>query len=147
MCSGPRRQMPIKEAPFVGSVFQYIGSLLPGYAKPWAEALFDRPIACGIVVALAVILYFRNGTLRDRIADLARQAWLPSEQTAAIKKRKAKGPIPNTLATRIRQSKLAALLECGLSRYALPFAAIVLIYVAIGVSISRSTVTLRDGSG
>ena len=132
---------------FLGSVFQYIGSLLPSYAKPWAEALIDRPIACGIVVALAVILYFRNGTLRDRIADLARQAWLPSEQTAAIKKKKAKGPIPNTLATKIRQSKLAALLECGVSRYALPFAAIALIYVAMGVSISRSTVTLRDGSG
>jgi type VI secretion system (T6SS) phospholipase Tle1-like effector len=134
---------------FLASVLQYIGSVLPGYAKPWAEALIERPTACGIIVALAIILYLRNGSLRDRIADLARQAWLPAEKTSATeqKKQKAKGQIPNTLATRIRQSKFAALLECAVSRYALPIAAIALIYVAVGVSISRSTVTLRDGNG
>lgn len=134
---------------FLGSVLQLIGSLLPGYAKPWADALIERPTACGIVIALAVILYIWNGILRDRIADLARQAWLPSEQTSDTRKNRqsADGPIRRTLAKMIRESKLAALLECAVSRYALPFAAIALIYIAVGVSISRSTVTLRDGSG
>ncbi len=130
---------------FVGSVVQLIGSLLPGYAKPWSEALIARPTACGIVIVLAIVLYLRNGSLRDRIADLARQAWLASEKTSDTRQRKAKGA--GTLATKIRQSKLAGLLACGVSRYALPLAAIALIYAAVGVSISRSTVTLRDGSG
>jgi hypothetical protein len=136
---------------FLGSVFQLIGSLLPGYAKPWSEALIERPTACGIVIVLAIVLYVWNGTLRDRIADLARQAWLPAEKTAATKKKKenakTKDSIPSSLATKIRRSRLAALVECVVSRYALPLAAIALIYAAVGVSISRSTVTLRDGSG
>jgi uncharacterized protein (DUF2235 family) len=143
---------------WLGSVFQLIGTWLPGYAKPWSQALIERPTACGIVIALAVILYFRNGVLRDRIADLARQAWLPAEKTAATTKKTAatskkkqnagtEDSIPSSLATTIRRSRLAALAECAVSRYALPYAAIALIYFAIGVSISRSTVTLRDGSG
>ena len=136
---------------FIGSVFQLVGSLLPGYAKPWSEALIERPTACGIVIVLAIVLYLWNGTLRDRIADLARQAWLPAEKTAATRKKKAnartRDSIPSSLATKIRRSRLAALVECAVSRYALPLAAIALIYVAVGVSISRSTVTLRDGSG
>jgi hypothetical protein len=132
---------------FVGSVFQYIGSLLPGYAKPWAEALIDRPIACGIVVALAVILYFRNGTLRDRIADLARQAWLPSEQNGCHQEKESQGSDPQH--ARNEDSAVEARRTPGMRGQPLRAAicGIVLIYVAIGVSISRSTVTLRDGSG
>ena len=130
---------------FVGSVIQLMGSLLPGYAKPWSEALIERPTACGIVIVLAIVLYLRNGLLRDRIADLARQAWLASEKTSLTRERKAKAA--GTLATKIRRSRLAAFLACAVSRYALPLAGILLIYAAVGVSISRSTVTLRDGSG
>jgi hypothetical protein len=135
----------------LGSIFQLIGTWLPGYAKPWSEALIERPTACGIVIVLAIVLYLWNGTLRDRIADLARQAWLPAEKTAAIRKKKenagTEDSIPSSLATKIRRSRIAALAECAVSRYVLPYAAIALIYFAVGVSISRSTVTLRDGSG
>jgi hypothetical protein len=134
---------------FVGGIFQYVGTILPGYAKPWADALIDRPTVFGIVIVLALILYAKNLILRDRIADLARQAWVPNEMTAATEQQKKKysKPIPDTWVKKIRESKFSALLECAVARYMLPTAAIVLIYAAAGVVISRSTVTVREGSG
>jgi hypothetical protein len=134
---------------FVGGIFQYVGTLLPGYAKPWADALIDRPTVCGIVIVLTLVLYAKNSKLRDRIADLARQAWVPNEMTSATEhqKKQYSDPIPDTLVKKIRESKFAAFLERAVARYALPTAAILLIYAAAGVAISRSTVIFREGSG
>lgn len=131
------------------SLLLLVGHVLPGYTKPWTDAFVERPIACGIVVAVAVLLYAKNALLRDRIADLARQAWLPAEKTTATQEQKSKykKPVPDTVAKIIRESKLAAFIECAVARYALPFAAVALIYVAAAVAISRTTVTVRDGLG
>src|SRR4051794_32802044 len=56
----------------VGSFINYIGNLLPSYAKPWAEALVDRPTVCIIFIIIAAALYGWNSILRDRIANVSR---------------------------------------------------------------------------
>jgi hypothetical protein len=134
---------------FIGSIFQYIGTALPGYAKPWSDALIQRPTACGIVIALAVVLYLRNSSLRDSIADLARQAWLPTERRIETQKRtiRLKTTVPETFAKWMRTSPLVAFFSNAVSRYILPAAALLLIFAVIGVWVSRSTVAYRDGSG
>jgi hypothetical protein len=47
---------------------------------------------------LAIHLYTKNSSLRDRIADLARQAWVPNEKMSATEdqKKKYSEPIPDT---------------------------------------------------
>ena len=55
---------------FLGSIFALIGSFIPGYAKPWANISLKWPITCGVVGAIVLALYWLNGALRDRIADL-----------------------------------------------------------------------------
>jgi Uncharacterized alpha/beta hydrolase domain (DUF2235) len=132
---------------FIGAVFQYVGTLLPGYAKPWADALIDRPSASGIVIIIALYLYVKNASLRDSISDLARQAWMPLERTGRLKGLARAPEGTATLVHRIRTSRLAKLISLLTSRYVLPGAGLVLIFAAIGISISRSTVTYREGSG
>ena len=134
---------------FLGSIVLYVSNALPGYVRPWIDAVVDRPTASAIVIAAAIYLYMKSSTLRDRIADLARQAWVPKEKVSATEgeKKKYSAPIPNTWVKKIRESKLIALIECAFIRYALPIAAILLIYAAIGVAISNSTVTVMEGRG
>jgi hypothetical protein len=98
---------------------------------------------------VAIYLYAKNSILRDRIADLARQAWVPDEKKSATEdqKKKYSEPIPNPLVKKIRESKFIAFIECAFVRYALPAVAIVLLYAAIGVAISNSTVTVKEGRG
>lgn len=142
---------------FVGSIFDYISSLLPGYAKPWADALIDRPTVCAIVIVIAILLYLRNSSLRDRIAELARQAWVPNEKTEDQKKkyektedqeRRSSAPIPDTSAKKnSRKPGFLASIESAVTGYLLPGLAVLLIYAAIGVLISRSTVTFLEGGG
>jgi hypothetical protein len=137
---------------FVGSLFDYVGSITPGYAKPWASALIDRPTVCGIVIGIAILLYLRNSSLRDRIAELARQAWVPNEKTEDQKKRYEKtegqktqssGPIPDILMKKnSRESGFVTFIKGAVTGLA-----VVLMYAAIGVLISRSIVTWREGSG
>jgi Uncharacterized alpha/beta hydrolase domain (DUF2235) len=131
---------------FLGSIVLYIANVVPSYARPWIDAVVDRPIACGIVIALAIFLYLKNASLRDRIADLARQAWVPNERTLNQKKQTS-APVSNTLVKKIRESKFIAFIECAFTRYALPAVAIVLIYAGIAVAISNSTITVLDGRG
>jgi hypothetical protein len=154
---------------FVSGIFQYVGTMLPGYAKPWADALIDRPTVCGIVIAIAIVLYLWNGSLRDRIADLAREAWLPREKTAYTEEQvgklakktekrvtgekaenpdgKPKAQVPRTLVGWIRTSPLVAFFECAVNRYLLPAVGVLLIFAAVGVLISRTAVAFRDGRG
>jgi Uncharacterized alpha/beta hydrolase domain (DUF2235) len=133
---------------FVGSMINYIGNVLPGYAKPWAEALVDRPTVCLIVIAVALLLYFRNSSLRDRIADLARQAWVPNEKKSEAQRKKYGKPaaaVPDNDAA--PASGFMASVKRAVVGYVLPIAAVVLIYAALGIVISRSTVTFREGRG
>jgi hypothetical protein len=134
---------------FLGAIVLYISNALPSYARPWIDVVVERPTASAIVIVLAIYLYAKNSILRDRIADLARQAWVPKEKNSATEdqKKKYSEPIPNTLVKKIRESKFIAFIECAFVRYALPIAAIVLIYAAIGVAISNSTVTVMEGRG
>ncbi|MEA2890741.1 MAG: hypothetical protein QOI05_1534 [Bradyrhizobium sp.] len=134
---------------FLGSIVLYVSNALPGYARPWIDAVVDRPTASVIVIAVAIYLYAKNSILRDRIADLARQAWVPNEKKSATEdqKNKYREPIPNTPVKKIRESKFIAFIECAFVRYALPTAAILLLYAAIGVAISNSTVTVKEGRG
>jgi uncharacterized protein (DUF2235 family) len=134
---------------FLGAIVLYVSNALPGYARPWIDAVVDRPMASAIVIAVAIYLYMKSSVLRDRIADLARQAWVPKEKISATEdqKKKYSEPVPNTFVKKIRESKFIALIECAFVRYALPTAAIVLLYAAIGAAISNSTVTVMEGRG
>jgi hypothetical protein len=134
---------------FLGSIVLHVSNALPGYVRPWIDAIVSRPTASAIVIILAIFLYMKSSILRDRIADLARQAWVPNEKMSATEdqKQKYREPVPNTLVKKIRESKFIAFVECAFVRYALPAAAIVLIYAAIGVAISNSTVTVKEGRG
>jgi hypothetical protein len=134
---------------FLGSLVLYISNGLPGYVRPWIDAVVDRPTASAIVIVVTIYLYTKSSTLRDRIADLARQAWVPNEKSSATEdqKKKYSQTIPNTLVKKIRESKLIAFIECAFIRYALPTMAILIIYAAIGVAISNSTVTVKEGRG
>jgi hypothetical protein len=132
---------------FLGSVLQYIGTALPGYAKPWSDALINRPWACGIVIAIALCLYLKNSSLRDSISDLARQAWMPLMRTKSLTEQVSTPRGLATFARWMRTSWITALVSCVTSRYILPGAGLLLIFAAIGISISRSTVTFREGSG
>ncbi|MHB8268717.1 DUF2235 domain-containing protein [Bradyrhizobium sp.] len=134
---------------FLGSIVLYISNALPGYVRPWIDAVVDRPTASVIVIAAAIYLYAKSSVLRDRIADLARQAWVPNEKMSATEdqKKKYSEPIPDTLVKKIRESKFIAFIECAFVRYALPTAAILVIYAAIAVAISNSAVTVMEGRG
>jgi hypothetical protein len=141
----------------LGSIFDYIGSILPGYAKPWANALVDRPTVCLLVIVVAIALYALNSHLRDRIAELARQAWVPNEKTEDQKRKYEKtedqktqpgGSVRDTLTTKHnRLGGFVASVKCAVTGYLLPGAAVLLIYAAIGVLISRSMVTWLEGGG
>lgn len=134
---------------FLKSIVLYLGNVLPSYSRLWIDAIVERPIASGLVIGLAVYLYVKNSSLRDRIADLARQAWVPNEKMSATEdqKKKYSEPIPDTFVKKIRESKLVALIECGFNRYALPVAGVVLLYAAAAVAISNATVTVWEGRG
>jgi Uncharacterized alpha/beta hydrolase domain (DUF2235) len=132
---------------FLGSVFQYIGTALPGYAKPWSDALIDRPWASGIVIAIALYLYLKNSSLRDSISDLARQAWMPPERTKRLQEKTTGSKSTATIAHWMRTSRITNLISFVTSQYILPGAGLLLIFAAIGLTISRSTVTFREGSG
>jgi hypothetical protein len=134
---------------FLKSIVLYLGNVLPNYSRLWIDAIVERPIACGLVIALAVYLYVKNSSLRDRIADLARQAWVPNEKKSATedKKKKYSAPIPDTFVKKIRESKLVAFIECAFNRYALPIAGVVLLYAAAAVTISNATVSVLEGRG
>jgi hypothetical protein len=132
---------------FVGSIFQYVGTLLPGYAKPWSDAFIDKPWCCGIVTSIALYLYWKSSSLRDAIADLARQAWMPTERAATAVRQAQRRLHTVSLARRLRTSRLSKFVSALTSRFVLPAAAIAVIFLTIAVSISRSVVTFREGSG
>ncbi|WP_298257304.1 DUF2235 domain-containing protein [Bradyrhizobium sp.] len=126
---------------FVASLFQYIGTALPGYAKPWSDAFIDKPWCCGIVTAIALYLYWKNGSLRDTIGDLARRAWVPTER---IGQHQLSG---RSFAHWMRTEQFPNWIARFTSRYVLPGVGLALIFLTIGISISRSVVTFREGSG
>jgi hypothetical protein len=137
----------------VGSFINYIGNLLPSYAKPWAEALVDRPTVCIIFIIIAALLYGWNSILRDRIANVSRQAWVPNEKSmgqSKLKKAedqtKPSEPVPATLAKKV-EPPATKTDPIHYGKLAAAVAAVVLIYAALGVVISRSTVTFREGRG
>ncbi|MDR3465184.1 MAG: DUF2235 domain-containing protein [Xanthobacteraceae bacterium] len=140
---------------FVGVIVEYVGTLLPSYAKPWADALILRPTTCFLVFLLALALYIWNGSLRDQIGDLARQAWLPPLREARRREAlKRAGKAANaeltprrSFAGVIRKSKFVGFVECAFVSYLLPAVGVVLIFAAAGLAVSRSTVIFRDGSG
>jgi hypothetical protein len=74
----------------LGATVLYISNALPSYTRPWIDAVVERPTASAIVIAAAIYLYAKNSIFRDRIADLARQAWVPKEKSSATEDQKRK---------------------------------------------------------
>jgi hypothetical protein len=68
-------------AAVLGDTWAYIGFIFPSYAKPWTDAFADWPLTCSAVLFITVLLFRGSNSLRDRIADLAREAWQPDDRT------------------------------------------------------------------
>jgi hypothetical protein len=141
----------------IGGFITYIGNLLPSYAKPWADALVDRPTVCITFVIIAALLYGWNSILRDRIANVSRQAWVPNEKSmgqSKLKKAedqtKPSEPVSETPAKKTELPAKKANRAADFEHYgklAAAVVAVVLIYAALAVVISRSTITFREGRG
>ena len=136
---------------FLGSIFALIGSFIPAYAKPWANISLKWPITCGVVAAIVLALYWLNGALRDRIVDLARQAWFPlvREQKLrnVIQMSHGAPPFKNTFAHFMRTSRPVKLFQLTFSDYVFPALGLILIFAVVAVSISRSSVSYYEGHG
>ncbi len=127
----------------LASILALVGRLIPGYAKPWVDALSAQPIICLIVLAAMLILYRTNGYLRDRIADLARQAWFPSRREQRLKASQSK----KTFAQFMRTSRFVSAVQTAFSDFLLPGLAVAVIYLAAFVGFDRSLVSIHEGRG
>ncbi len=121
------------------SILALFGSIIPGYAKPWVDGLTTWPIPFLLAVVVLFILYRVNGYLRDRIADLARQAWFPSRREKALAAGTTPTQAKQTFATIMRRSALTNFLERAVADYLLPSAGIVVVYFVVFVTVARSS--------
>jgi hypothetical protein len=129
------------------SLLALIGNFIPGYAKPWVNILTSLPITCLVVVAAVLMLYRTNGYLRDRIADLARQAWFPSRRERGLTSDETTHEPKRTFARFMRRSLLVNLVQRAVVDYLLPGIGIVAIYFVVFVALVRSLVSVYEGRG
>jgi uncharacterized protein (DUF2235 family) len=127
----------------LASILALVGRLIPGYAKPWVDALSAQPIVCLIALAAMLILYRTNGYLRDRIADLARQAWFPLQREQRLRASQPK----KTFAQFMRTSRFVSAMQIAFSDFLLPGMAVAVIYLAMFIGFDRSLVSIHEGRG
>jgi len=59
----------------LGEVGKFVASITPWYLAPWQSAIAQNAVVAAILVALAILFYWRGSVLKLRIADRARAAW------------------------------------------------------------------------
>src|SRR6185295_3190280 len=59
----------------LGEVGKFVASIKPWYLAPWQSAIAQNAVVAAILVALAILSYWRGSVLKLRIADRARAAW------------------------------------------------------------------------
>ncbi len=131
----------------LASMLAIVGSFIPGYAKPWIDVLSKQPIACLVIVAAVAVLYAMNSYLRDRIADLARQAWFPSRRERGLRQGESTDKSKKTFAWFMRTSGLTNIVQKIFADFLLPGVGIVAIYLAAFVAVDRSLVNVYEGHG
>ena len=90
-----------------------------------------------------LILYRTNSYLRDRIADLARQAWFPLQREQRLRASQAK----KTFAQFMRTSRFVSAVQTAFSNFLLPGLAVAVIYLAAFIGFDRSLVSIHEGRG
>lgn len=131
----------------LASVLALVGGFIPGYAKPWIDGISAQPIACLVVLAAVAVLYGTNGYLRDRIADLARQAWFPLRRERGLTQGETPGEPKKTFAWFMRTSGLTNTAQKAFADFLLPGLGIAAIYLAAFVAMDRSLVNAYEGHG
>lgn len=131
----------------VASVLALIGSFIPSYAKPWVDSLTSLPITFLVVVAIVLILYQTNDYLRDRITDLARQAWFPSRRERGLTASSTLARPRGTFARFMRMSAVTNFVQKALASYVFPGLGIVAIYFILFVAVARGLVSVSEGRG
>lgn len=131
----------------LASVLALVGGFIPGYVKPWIDVLSAQPITCLVVLAALLVLYGTNGYLRDRIADLARQAWFPSRRERGLTQGETPEEPKKTFAWFMRTSGLTNTAQKAFTNFLLPGLGIVAIYLAAFVAMDRSLVSVYEGHG
>jgi T6SS, Phospholipase effector Tle1-like, catalytic domain len=125
------------------SILMAFANVIPGYAKPYTDVVTEWPIVCIFVIAIVLILYQANGWLRDRIGDLAREAWFPTAAGPATLNLRAR----KSFARFMRQSAGVGVLVEAFSRYVLPGAGVIAIYCLVLIAFSRGLFSVYEGHG
>jgi uncharacterized protein (DUF2235 family) len=128
-----------------GVVSKTAGGFLPGYASYWMNVLVARPLTSLIVLAILLVAYLANSTLRGLVADRARLAWFFTGRRAPPSARKR--GLAMRLARALRQSHAAQSVYLATTRFILPGLALVAIFAAGAVAVSRTTIDYREASG
>jgi T6SS, Phospholipase effector Tle1-like, catalytic domain len=124
------------------SILIIFAAVIPGYAKPYTDVVTAWPIVCILVIAIVLLLYRANGWLRDRIGDLAREAWFPTAAGPALNLRARK-----SVARFMRQSAAVNGLVKAFSTYVLPGVGVIAIYCLILIAFSRGLFSVYEGHG
>ena len=129
----------------LGDISKRVGGFLPGYASYWTDVAVARPLTTAAVLMIVLTLYQANSTLRDLICDRARLAWFfagrrapPGLKTPGLLMR---------LARVLRKSAAAGMLHRATTRFVLPGFALIAIFAAGAVALSRATVGYREARG
>ncbi len=128
----------------LGSFFDSIGGLLPGYAGGYVTAVVGHPFICAAILLAVLTLYAANRLLRYRIVDRALCAWFSFEVAGPVVVPPPSAPL--RLARTLRTSKAAAWVYRAFS-VAVPALVIVAAFLAMFVTVSRTTVTSRAAGG
>ncbi|HEY5305119.1 MAG TPA: DUF2235 domain-containing protein [Pseudolabrys sp.] len=131
----------------LASILALVGGFIPGYAEPWVKTVTALPITCLVVFVLVIALYRINNYLRDRIADLARQAWFPARREKKLASGSNSGDPPNTIARVMRTSAVTNFLSTAVASYVLPAIGIMVIYSTLFVGGARTLVSVSEGRG
>jgi len=126
------------------SVSRTVGGFLPSYLTDWLDAIVAYPFACGTVLALTLLLYRTNASLREKIIDRARRAWFPPAGAAVTP---PKAGVLLRIARCARRSWLSGWVDGLMSRLVWPAIGAAAILCLVLVTVSRTTVGYRSGNG
>ncbi|NNM72587.1 T6SS phospholipase effector Tle1-like catalytic domain-containing protein [Enterovirga aerilata] len=135
---------------FVAEPITAVGSLLPGFARPWIDVFASNP-GWFLVVALAVAFgYRRGGVLAQAIGDRMRPAWYairPLRPRGLGKPEQPAAPSADAFIQRLRLSAGYKAFYRGLTVYVLPFLFVLgILYAAVAAS-NQVGLTVAESAG
>jgi len=145
---------------FTSAIFQdsvsFIRDILPSawkiwpsplnYMKIWLQAFISMPIASISIIIVTILIFSRNGILRDRIADLGRCIWF-IDSAYNGKHQNAPQTFWSKAAHCLRKNSLFNESIKIIAGKAVPIAALSLIGIAALVALDRLLVSGYSGAG